>query len=99
MSEEMDYSVLYQPKRTVCRQKMAAKRHLMCRRSSLRWGKSAYRALTMRKFTDAEKRQICQDVIDKVDGMDTSRIPIPVMHNIVESALRMCEACCGEELS
>ncbi len=48
-------------------------------------GKSAYRALT--KFTDAEKRQICQDVIDKVDEMDTSRIPIPVMHNIVESAL------------
>ncbi|WWR17375.1 anaerobic ribonucleoside-triphosphate reductase [Lachnospiraceae bacterium JLR.KK008] len=48
-------------------------------------GKSAYRALT--KFTDEEKRHICQHVIDKVEELGTREVPIPVMHNIVESAL------------
>ena len=48
-------------------------------------GKSAYRALT--KFTEEEKRHICQYVVDKVDELDQTEIPIPVMHNIVESAL------------
>lgn len=48
-------------------------------------GKSAYRALT--KFTDEEKRKICCYVIEKVDELECSEIPIPVMHNIVESAL------------
>lgn len=48
-------------------------------------GKSAYRALT--KFTDEEKEHICQFVVDKVDEMEQDRIPIPIMHNIVESAL------------
>ena len=86
MSVEMDYSVLYQPKRTVyVVKKDGSKEAFNVQKVITAVGKSAYRALT--KFTDAEKRQICQDVIDKVDGMDTSRIPIPVMHNIVESAL------------
>ena len=48
-------------------------------------GKSAYRALT--KFTTDEKRHICQFVVDKVDELEQDEIPIPVMHNIVESAL------------
>ncbi len=48
-------------------------------------GKSAYRALT--KFTEEEERHICQYVIDKVDELDSEEIPIPIMHNIVESAL------------
>jgi len=48
-------------------------------------GKSAYRALT--KFTDEEKRHICQYVIDKVNELETDEVPIPIMHNIVESAL------------
>lgn len=48
-------------------------------------GKSAYRALT--KFTEDEKRHICQFVIDKVEELQQDEIPIPVMHNIVESAL------------
>ncbi len=48
-------------------------------------GKSAYRALT--KFTDEEKKHICQYVVDKVDELDQNEIPIPIMHNIVESAL------------
>ncbi len=86
MSEEMDYSVLYQPKKTVyVVKKDGSKEAFNVQKVITAVGKSAYRALT--KFTDAEKRQICQDVIDKVDEMDTSRIPIPVMHNIVESAL------------
>ena len=48
-------------------------------------GKSAYRALT--RFTDKEKRHICQYVIAKVEEMETDAILIPVMHNIVESTL------------
>lgn len=48
-------------------------------------GKSAYRALT--KFTDEEKRHICQTVIDKVNDLGEAQIPIQIMHNIVESAL------------
>ena len=52
-------------------------------------GKSAYRALT--KFTDEDNKKICAFVIDKVnqkiEELGTDEIPIPVMHNIVESAL------------
>ena len=48
-------------------------------------GKSAYRALT--KFTEEEKRHICQTVIEKVNELDEEQIPIQIMHNIVESAL------------
>ncbi len=48
-------------------------------------GKSAYRALT--KFTDEEKKHICRYVVEKVNELDEDKIPIPIMHNIVESAL------------
>ncbi|MDR2546571.1 MAG: anaerobic ribonucleoside-triphosphate reductase [Lachnospiraceae bacterium] len=48
-------------------------------------GKSAYRALT--QFTDAELVDICQFVIRKVQAMGGEDVPIPIMHNIVESAL------------
>ncbi len=48
-------------------------------------GKSAYRALT--KFTEEEKQHICQYVVDKVTELEQDEIPIPIMHNIVESAL------------
>lgn len=48
-------------------------------------GKSAYRALT--KFTDEEKKHICQYVVEKVNELEQDEIPIPIMHNIVESAL------------
>ncbi len=48
-------------------------------------GKSAYRALT--RFSLEEKKQICRYVCDKVDELDSDEIPIPIMHNIVESAL------------
>ena len=48
-------------------------------------GKSAYRALT--KFTEEEKAHICRYVVEKVNGLEQDEIPIPIMHNIVESAL------------
>ncbi len=48
-------------------------------------GKSAYRALT--KFTPEEKDHICKYVIEKVEELDKDEVPIPIMHNIVESAL------------
>ena len=48
-------------------------------------GKSAYRALT--RFTNEEKEHICQYVVDKVNELEQEEVPIPIMHNIVESAL------------
>ena len=48
-------------------------------------GKSAYRALT--NFTEEEKKHICNFVVQKVDEIGEDEIPIPIMHNIVESAL------------
>ncbi|NLG05297.1 MAG: anaerobic ribonucleoside-triphosphate reductase, partial [Clostridia bacterium] len=48
-------------------------------------GKSAYRALT--KFTDDEKEYICKKVVERVNELEQDEIPIPIMHNIVESAL------------
>ncbi|MBR6770149.1 MAG: anaerobic ribonucleoside-triphosphate reductase, partial [Lachnospiraceae bacterium] len=48
-------------------------------------GKSAYRALT--KFTEEEKCHICRYVVDKVMELEQNQVPIPIMHNIVESAL------------
>ena len=86
MSEEIDYSMLYQPKKVVyVIKKDGSKEVFNVQKVIVAVGKSAYRALT--KFTDAEKQQICQHVIEKVDEMESERIPIPVMHNIVESVL------------
>ena len=48
-------------------------------------GKSAYRALT--KFTPEEKAQICECVISHIDSLESTQVPISVMHNIVENAL------------
>ena len=48
-------------------------------------GKSAYRALT--KFTPEEKTQICECVISHIDALESTQVPISVMHNIVENAL------------
>ncbi|MBQ5850336.1 MAG: anaerobic ribonucleoside-triphosphate reductase, partial [Lachnospiraceae bacterium] len=48
-------------------------------------GKSAYRALT--NFTEEEKKHICDFVVQKVNEIGENEIPIPIMHNIVESAL------------
>lgn len=48
-------------------------------------GKSAYRALT--EFTEVEKEFICQKVVARVEALPTDEVPIPVMHNIVETVL------------
>ena len=84
--QEIDYGKLFQPKRPV---KVVKKDNCLeefnVQKVINAVGKSAYRALT--EFTEDEKRQICAYVVEKVDEMDTDKIPIPIMHNIVESAL------------
>ncbi len=81
-----DYGIIYQPEKTVyVIKKDGSKEAFNVQKVIDAVGKSAYRALT--KFTDEEKRHICQYVIDKVDELDQAEIPIPIMHNIVESAL------------
>lgn len=86
MSEEIDYSMLFRPKNKVYVIKKDGSKELFnVQKVIVAVGKSAYRALT--KFTDDDKRQICSYVINKVDEMEDSEIPIAVMHNIVESAL------------
>ena len=49
--------------------------------------KSAYRALV--KFTDEEIKEICNYVEQRVKEMNSDKIPVPVMHNIVEGALEL----------
>ena len=80
------YSALFQPKREVkVIKKDGSLEAFNVQKVIDAVGKSAYRALT--QFTDEEKEHICQFVVDKVDEMEQERIPIPIMHNIVESAL------------
>lgn len=83
---EADYSAEYQTKRPVkVIKKDGSKERFNVQKVINAVGKSAYRALT--KFTEEEKRHICQYVVEKVDELEEDEIPIPVMHNIVESAL------------
>ena len=81
-----DYGIIYQPENAVyVIKKDGSKEAFNVQKVIDAVGKSAYRALT--KFTDEEKRHICQYVVDKVNELDQREIPIPIMHNIVESAL------------
>lgn len=83
---EVDYSEEYKTKRPVkVIKKDGSKERFNVQKVVNAVGKSAYRALT--KFTEEEKRHICQYVVEKVDELEEDEIPIPVMHNIVESAL------------
>lgn len=83
---DMDFDSLYRPTRNiVVVKKDGSKEDFNVSKVINAVGKSAYRALT--KFTEAEKRQICTYVIDKVDELQQEEIPISIMHNIVESAL------------
>ncbi|MCR5508659.1 MAG: anaerobic ribonucleoside-triphosphate reductase [Lachnospiraceae bacterium] len=85
-SEEINYSELYKPARDVRMiKKDGTKEAFNVQKVIDAVGKSAYRALT--KFTEDEKKFICQKVVERVDELDVDEIPIPVMHNIVESAL------------
>ncbi len=84
--DETDYGKEYRPQRDVkVVKKDGTKEDFNVQKVINAVGKSAYRALT--KFTEEEKCRICRYVIEKVDEMDCDQIPIPVMHNIVESAL------------
>ena len=84
--EEIDYRSLFTTKRKVkVIKKDGSTEAFNVQKVIDAVGKSAYRALT--KFSDEENRLICQYVVDKVDEIDKDLIPIPVMHNIVESAL------------
>ena len=84
--DEVDYGKLYQPSKEVYVVKKDGSKELFnVQKVITAVGKSAYRALT--KFCDEEKGHICEDVIGKVNEMGLDEVPIPVMHNIVESAL------------
>lgn len=86
MSTDVDYGKLYQPKRPIyVIKKDGSKEIFNIQKVIIAVGKSAYRALT--KFTDDDRRHICEHVIGKVDEMEVNEVPIPIMHNIVESAL------------
>ena len=81
-----DYGIIFKPEKTVyVIKKDGSKEAFNVQKVIDAVGKSAYRALT--KFTDEEKHHICQYVVDKVDELGQAEIPIPIMHNIVESAL------------
>jgi len=86
--DTVDYSLEYRPKKDVkVIKKDGSLEAFHVQKVVNAVGKSAYRALT--KFTEEEKRHICQLVVEKVDELGDEKIPIPVMHNIVESALEV----------
>ena len=83
---EVDYGAEYKPAKNVkVIKKDNTREEFNVQKVINAVGKSAYRALT--DFTEDEKRRICQFVVNKVDAMGVDEIPIPIMHNIVESAL------------
>lgn len=82
----VEYGTIFQPVRSVkVIKKDGSKEIFNVQKVIDAVGKSAYRALT--QFTDEEKQHICKYVIDKVNELEQDEIPIPIMHNIVESAL------------
>ena len=86
VAEGKNYSEMYKPKRDVRMIKKDGTREAFNVQKVIdAVGKSAYRALT--KFTEKEKDFICEKVVERVDELDVDEIPIPIMHNIVESAL------------
>ncbi len=85
-TDPIDYGTLYKTDRpTKVIKKDGSKEDFNVQKVIDAVGKSAYRALT--KFTEEEKCHICDYVVEKVNELDESNIPIPIMHNIVESAL------------
>lgn len=85
-NECIDYGAMFLPdKQVYVIKKDGSKEAFNVQKVISAVGKSAYRALT--EFTEDEKKQICQYVVDKVNEINKPEIPIPVMHNIVESAL------------
>lgn len=86
LEKEKDYSHSYMPEKEVKMiKKDGTREEFNVQKVIDAVGKSAYRALT--KFTEEEKEYICAKVVERVNELDTDEIPIPIMHNIVESAL------------
>ncbi len=86
VEDRKDYSHIYKPGRDVKMiKKDGTREEFNVQKVIDAVGKSAYRALT--KFTEEEKEYICSKVVERVNELDTEEIPIPIMHNIVESAL------------
>ena len=84
--KEIDYSEKYKPVGEIfVIKKDGSKESFNVTKVINAVSKSAYRALT--KFSEEENEEICKFVINRINSMDTNEIPIPVMHNIVESAL------------
>ena len=87
-SGNKNYGMDFRPERTVfVIKKDGSKEAFNVQKVINAVGKSAYRALT--KFTEDEEKHICQYVVDKVNELEQDEIPIPIMHNIVESALEL----------
>ncbi|MEG1876832.1 MAG: anaerobic ribonucleoside-triphosphate reductase [Lachnospiraceae bacterium] len=85
-ADNLDYSKQYKTKRLIkVIKKDGSKEEFNVQKVINAVGKSAYRALT--KFSEEDKDKICSYVIHKVEELELEEIPIPVMHNIVESAL------------
>ena len=84
--KDIDYSVKFKPEKEVWVVKKDGSREIFNIQKVINAvAKSAYRALT--KFTNEDNENICKYVIERVNEMGMDEIPIPVMHNIVESAL------------
>lgn len=86
MEKETDYSQEYRTKQPVwVIKKDGSLEEFNVQKVISAVGKSAYRALT--RFTDEEKNCICRHVVEKIDEMECTKVPISLMHNVVESAL------------
>ncbi|MCR4654714.1 MAG: anaerobic ribonucleoside-triphosphate reductase [Lachnospiraceae bacterium] len=84
--EPVNFSELYKPEKDVKMIKKDGTREAFNVQKVIdAVGKSAYRALT--KFTVEEQHFICRKVVERVNEMGADEVPIPLMHNIVESVL------------
>lgn len=85
-SQDSKYGEIYKPTKEVfVIKKDGSKEAFNVSKIITAVGKSAYRALT--QFSEEEKCHICESVIRRIDDMEVTEVPIPIMHNIVESAL------------
>ncbi len=85
MSEEMDYSVLYQQEKTVYVVKKDGARKHLCAEGYT--GGREIRLSCTSQVHGCEEAPDLSGCHRQVDEMDTSRIPFRLMHNIVETGL------------
>ena len=78
-TDQVNYGLEYRPEKDVyVIKKDGSKEAFNVQKVINAVGKSAYRALT--KFSEEEKRCICQHVIDRINEFDNTEIPIAIMH-------------------